>query len=294
MADENTTPVDKGLNAQGAAPADTGEENSGNGAPAPAAPPRNKAEAKAANPKPEDKGKETPKSDDEKAAEAAAAKEAEDAEKAKEAAEAENKPLDTDAWGDHGELANSALTLLQNAGMTPEETKALVFDALQAGDISKIDRDALVEKVGKEKTTLVMAGFTSFLNDAKAKAETILKDVHTTVGGEDNWKAVTTWAKENVSEADLAEYRSMIDAGGAQARFAASELASKYNGDANNTTLDAGAQEITGDSKPQSSGRTLSKLEYVAEMEKAHDNGASPAVIEEIKAARARGRAKGI
>lgn len=224
-----------------------------------------------------------------------AAADAQAAEDAK-AKEAENKPLDTAVWGSTGdEVGDSVLELIQNSGLSVEETKALMYDAVKAGDPAKIDRDALVEKVGKAKATLILAGVENFVNNSKAKAQTILTEVHGTVGGEANWKQVTEWAKANVAEAELAQYRTMIDAGGAQARFAAAELAAKYNGDSKNTTLTtAKTTEILGDGKPPSDIKPLNKADYYKQINAAYARGATQAEIDQINAARAAGRAKGL
>jgi hypothetical protein len=281
------TPVDKAVAVAGAGPEDLDPATTGGGNPAPAEP-INKAPV--VEPTPEEKEA----AEAEEAAKAAADKEAAD-KAAAEAETADDTPLDTDVWGSTGdEVGDSVMELLQNGGLSVEDAKALMYDAIQAGDATKIDKDALIEKVGKARATLILAGTRDFIATSKARNETILKDVYDTAGGKENWDSITGWAKTNVAEAELAQYRTMIDAGGAQARFATQELAGLYNADAANTTLDANTGEILGDAKPAPTGRTLTKLEYVDELGKAYDRGASETVINEIKAARARGRNAGV
>jgi len=282
----------KAANAQGAGEEDLDPATTGGGNPAPAEPPKNKAEAEAAEAA--EAGTE-PTEEEKAAAEAKAKEEAEAADKADAEEEAEDKPLDTDVWGSTGdEVGDSVLTLLQNSGLTTEDAKAMLYDAVLDGDVTKIDRAALEAKVGKDKANLILAGTENFITRSKAKAETIVKDVHTTVGGKDNWDAVTTWAKANIAEAELSEYADLIDQGGAKARFAAQELVARYNGDSNNTTLQQGTVEITGDAKAAPSGEKLTKAQYVERLEQAYAKGATEAEIAAIKAARARGRAAGI
>lgn len=282
MADETTEVKDKAAAAVGADPErDTSESETTTGNPAPP-PPSNEPPA---DDTPEEAEDTTEGAEDT----------SEDAGEEDNSEDGEDKALDTDVWGTTGdEVGDAALTLIQNAGLTTDEAKAFLFDAVTEGDITKVDKDALTEKVGKDKATLILAGVENYVARSKAKAETIVQECHTAVGGEDNWNAVTTWAKENVSSEDMADYVDLIDAGGAKARFAAQELAARYNGDAKNTTLNADTAEIVGDSKAQTSARAISKAAYVAELEAAHASGASEAVINEINAARARGRAKGI
>jgi len=210
--------------------------------------------------------------------------------------EKENTPLNTDEWGSTGnDVADSVLTMLQNADVSPEEAKALLFDAVTAGDLSKIDLEGLEEKVGQTKATLIMAGVTTFVNDKNARNTQIVADIKEAAGGEENWTKMAAWAKGNLPDAELVEYRGMVDEGGAQARFAVAEIAAKYNADEANTSLTtAGVAPIQGDGGVAGSARSISRADYVAELTKAHRNNASEAVLNEITAARHRGRAQGL
>jgi len=279
--------------AQGVGPTDGNDDKTGttgNAVPAP---------APNAPPEPDKKPAPVPPTDAEKAA--AEAKAVSDKEAADKVAEAEkdNTPLNTDEWGSTGhDVADSVLTMLQNADVSPLEAKALLFDAVQEGDLSKIDMAGLEEKVGKTKATLILAGITTFVNDKKARNTQIVADIKDAAGGEDNWAKMTAWGKTNLPDADLVEYRGMIDAGGAQARFAVAEIAAKYNADEANTTLDTatGSAPISGDAGTAGSSRSTSRKDYVAELTKAHREGAQEGdpVLNEITAARHRGRAQGI
>ena len=203
-------------------------------------------------------------------------------EAAKALADKENAPLDIETWGSTGhEGGDAVLGLMQNAGVTPDEAKALLFDAVTAGDLSKIDRTALEAKIGKDKTVLVLAGAKSFLEDKAAKNALIVKDIKGVAGGEENWQKVAAWAKAgggSISDDQMSEYIGMIDNGGAQARFAASELVSAYNADDKNTTLTAqgAAPVIEGDTSNTPGGRSLTRNEYAAEVAKLHRRGRLP------------------
>lgn len=214
-----------------------------------------------------------------------------------EAKDKDGKELDTDVWGSTGDqVADSVLQMLQNADVSPDEAKALLFDAVKEGDLSKIDRDALTAKVGEAKASLIMAGVENFVGRQASKNEGIIKEVEKAAGGAENWKTMAAWGKANIPEADLIEYRTMIDNGGAQARFAAGEIATRYNADEKNTSLstDTTTPSLEGDGGPGASARKTTRNEYVAELTKAHRSGASDSVIAEITAARHRGRSAGI
>ena len=218
------------------------------------------------------------------------------------AAEAEEAPaeepkshdLDHKVWGDTGStVGNSVLGYLQDAGVTPEDAKALLFDAAQSGDVTQIDQVALEAKLGKHGANIVMAGAKTFISEGKAKVAAVSEVVHNAVGGEETWNRVRDWAVENVSDDVLAEYRPMIDKGGAAARFAAHELAGLYNGDTANSSVQLNTRaEATSVSPPASTATT--RAEYVAALEKAHKKGASQAELDKIQAARVAGRKQGL
>ena len=205
------------------------------------------------------------------------------------------EPEGAEAWGDTGsEVGNDVLGMLQESGISTADAKALLFDAVQSGDMTKIDRAALEEKVGKHAASIILRGTETFVKEQKIKVDAIIADVHTAAGGSEQWGKVSSWASKNVPEADLAEYRPMIDKGGAAARFAVAEIMGRYNADANNTTLTINnpRAEATSVSPPASTATT--RAEYVAALEKAHRRGASPKEIAAIQAQRNAGRKQGI
>ena len=260
------------------------------------------AAADAAAQKVRDDAAEAAKSDEDRAAEAKAAAEAAnsvddpDADKGDEGkTPADPKPLDTKVWGDTGnEVGNSVLGMLQESGIEPADAKALLFDAVQAGDVSKIDRAALEAKVGKNAANIIMSGTETFIKENASNTAAIISDVHKTAGGEDNWNKVSEWAAANVSKEDLAEYAPMIDKGGAAARFAVNEIMASYNADAKNSTIQPATPraEATSVSPPAVVG--TSRREYVAALEKAHRFGTPTAKeLATITAQREAGRKQG-
>lgn len=212
-------------------------------------------------------------------------------------ADKENAPLDIEVWGSTGhEGGDAVLGLLQNAGVTPDEAKALLFDAVTAGDLSQIDRPALEAKIGKDKAVLVMAGAKAFLAEKVSRNSQIVDALAKEAGGKDNWTKVAAWAKAGttISDDQMGEYILLIDAGGAQARFAASELVSAYNADSKNTTLTTQTVPvIEGDTSNTPGGRSLTREEYATEVSKLHMRGRIPSDAEmtALSQARARGRA---
>ncbi len=254
----------------------------GNGNPSPPAPqakdpnfkPADKQEEKKEEPKPDDKSKEPdPKPDPKKEA-----------------------PLDTAVWGDtSSENGNAVLTLLQNAGVTPVEAKGLLFDAVQAGDLSKVDRKALEDRLGKANATIVMTGADNFIKEQKSKANAIVAELHTEVGGKDNWQKVAAWANENVPAEEIEEFRAMINGGGMKAKMAARELKARYESADSNSSLEV--KETLPGGKPSTPVEPpLSKQEYIKKLETLTRNhfGNPPAHLRQaLLDARKRGAALG-
>lgn len=202
--------------------------------------------------------------------------------------------LDKEKWGTTGdETGDSVLSLLQNSGVDPDVAKSLLYDAVVAGDPTQIDRDALVEKVGKTNANLIMAGVENYVSRQKAEIAAVETEVHTVAGGKSNWTKVAEWSRSNVPQAERTELAAMIDKGGAQARFAAAELINRYNTDEKNTSINT-TTRVVGDGKSPDTGRAINRRTYAEELDKAHRNKANPAVIKEIQAARERGRKRGL
>lgn len=222
---------------------------------------------------------------------------------APEAAEAEDEPatddkdapLDADVWGDSGsDVGNSVLGMLQNSGVSTDDAKALMYDAIQSGDVTLIDKEALAAKVGKHAAEIILTGTKSFIAENNAKNEVAVKVVHEAAGGKDNWDKAAKWASSNIPEAELAEFRPMIDKGGASARFAVSEILAAYNKAPANSSITPNTPRVEATSTSPPARTAMSRAEYVAALDKAHRKGASNKEIATIQAARILGRKQGL
>ena len=234
---------------------------------------------------------------DAKAAKEAADKEAEDdAAAAKDGEDDDDKELDTEVWGDPGndEVGRSTLTLIQNSGLTPETALELFGKAREQMDPSLVDRDKLVEAVGKTKATLIMAGFETVTTREKARFAEVTKIAHDAAGGEDNWKKATKWAVAKLDAAELDELRSMLDKGGRQANFAAAEIVNRYNSDPKNTALSAGKGQVTPDTKSTTTVKGITRREYGEQLDRLYRRGATDAEFNALRAQRAAGKKQGI
>ena len=268
-----------------------GEEGEAGKEPSPNSPPKSNAERAA-----EKAAKEAAKEAAEKGNEGEEEEENEEEENEEESNEDdEAKPLDTSVWGDTGDdVANSVLETLQNSGVTPEEAKALLWDAVEAGDPTQVDRDTLVEKVGKAKATLIMAGVKNVTDTNNKQIAEVTAIAHDAAGSKEDWDKATKWANATMDPNDLDELRSMIDTGGKSAKFATAELVAAYNADPKNTALKAGKGQITPDTKSTKKVEGISRLKYGQELEKLHNRRGSPAEFEKLKAQRNAGKAQGL
>ncbi len=199
-----------------------------------------------------------------------------------------------DVWGSTGDDAgDSVLALLKDAGATPDTAKALLWDAVKEGDVTKIDRDALVEAVGKGNANLVMAGMENYVTKIQHRTKEVTEAVHNAVNGADNWAAIRSWAKETLSESEMVDYAEMIDKGGRQAKIAAKDLAEQYV-EAGNTLTQGTAVTPTGKPAPQTV-TPLSRSDYFTAVEKLHKTGkADEASLNQLWKQRELGKAKGL
>lgn len=207
--------------------------------------------------------------------------------------EDKSKELDVETWGDTGdEVGNAVLKELQDSGVEVDKAKALLFDAVQNGDASLIDHDALVEAVGKSRARLIEIGIKDYVGRQKSAAEAVVASMHEAAGGKDNWTVVAKWAKSGgVPEAKLNEYRKLIDSGGEQAAFAAGRLVQAYNADAKNTSL-TGKTETPGPKNPAPAAEPLTAPQYAAELEKLMQGNPTEAQRRALLARRMAGKKK--
>jgi hypothetical protein len=200
-------------------------------------------------------------------------------------------PLDTTVFGDTGsEVGNSVLQLLQNAGATPDEAKGLLFEAVQKNDMGLIDETALVAKVGEASAKIILSGAKTFALELAETNRAAEEAVYSVAGNAENWTKVQTWAEKAMSDAEMADYNALISKGGASARFAATELLTKFNGDKGNTQI-TDTPRVDADVDTSSASEATTSKEYFDQMVVAKRKGLDTTAI---KAARARGRAKGL
>jgi len=286
MADENANqevPFEKkqAVGApEGVTNGDLSEGEVGNG---PAAPVINNtapkkeptAEEKAAAEKAEaDKATAEKEAADKKVADEKAEADKKIADEAAEKAELEASKKEYPVYND--EAADAVVSILKEAGVTPEESDSFFRAAVESGKLEDIDVGKLTEKVGKEKASLIMIGVKDFYNRNTQEVKKVVDEVYKVVGGEEQLATVKNWALEKEKtdpafKAELDEYRAMLNSTPVQARLAISELLKAYNADPKTSSLKVTITEGDSAGSGQLSLDYISRADYVKEMKVAED-----------------------
>jgi len=191
-----------------------------------------------------------------------------------------------------------AVSILEEAEIPVEEANAIFQEAVDSNDLSKINKNALIEKLGQEKADLVMvlaeAYYTKTFNAMKAVKDKAFE----ITGTEEQFNAMTEWAAEKAKTdkdfaKDLQEFRDMIDSGKPRAiKAAVRELYDLYVEDPD-TTIEADLE--VGDKAASLKGvEPMSRQDYVTEIEKAHRDGTYDKVSANLWKRRQAGIKKGI
>lgn len=214
---------------------------------------------------------EEPVEQEEEKEEAADDTESEDEESEEEDTEAESYEEYTDP------ALKQAVEVLKELEIPVEEANKIFAEAVETGDLTKIDRDALVEKCGKDKADLVLVLAESYYNKTFARFQEIEKEAHKLTDGKENFDAMRKWAQEKEANdaefaQDLAAFRKIFDSENPRAiKMAVTELYSMYTADPDTTVtanLETGDRAAGGESI-----EPLSRREYGDLVQRAHRNG---------------------
>lgn len=191
-----------------------------------------------------------------------------------------------------------AVDILKTAEIPVEESNAIFAEAINTGDLSKVDLATLQEKLGKDKADLVMILAKSYVDTTVGDVQKITEEAHKLVGGEENFKAMREWAsKKEASDPEfakvLADIRTMADSGSPVAtKSAVQELARLWKEDPN-TTIPAELME--GDAPGNSQGiKPMTRREYADAINAARIKGTYNAERQGLWARRQAGMKQGI
>ncbi len=215
----------------------------------------------------------------------------------------EDEPKEeTDLRSEYNEYDNPALkqvvNIMVDAELPVAEANAIFAEAAETGDLSKINKAALVEKLGQDKADVVLVLAESYYNTEFSSMKAIKDEVHKLVGGEDNFTNMSKWANDKAATdpafaKDFSELKAMFDSKQPRAiNAAAKELFELYKQDPG-TTITASLE--VGDAAVGSAGvEPMTRREYTEAVAKAHRNGTYEAERASLWARRSAGQRKGI
>jgi len=190
--------------------------------------------------------------------------------------EPEEDTSDDEEQHDHPAL-RQVDSMLKEAKLSDEDTEAIFAGVSDTGDMSKLDMQALVDKLGKDKAEVVKMLTESYLNTEFKAMNEIKESSYAITEGEDNFNAMRDWAREKEAAdpqfaKDLLEIRQMVDSRNPRAvKAAITELFDLYRADPETTIA---AKLEVGDKTPGSAGlEPMSRMDYINAVEKAHKNG---------------------
>lgn len=185
---------------------------------------------------------------------------------------ADTSPVQYDPTGDAG--LDLALEYVGNLGFGPEHA---AIAAAEGGDFGPLEAalKALGEKgKGFEKyLALAKQAVTGKVEAAKARLAKDQDMVHKTVGGEENWKAISAWARENAEPQEVEQVNAALKAGGIAAKAMALYLHTKFQSAAGTEIQPAPAVQASASAANGAPGGILTAREFSqqsAEMRKAH------------------------
>jgi hypothetical protein len=191
-----------------------------------------------------------------------------------------------------------AVNLLKGAKIPVGEANAIFASAIETGDITKVDKEALVAKVGADQAEVIMVLAQSYYTDSTAQFEALTSVAYEITGDADTYNQVKDWANTKAGTdpefaKDLQEIRDLMDTQKPRAiQAAVSELFDMYKADPG-TTIEASLE--TGDSVSGTSGvEPLSLRAFTNEIEKAHREGKYEQKKKQLWARRQAGKTQGI
>lgn len=171
--------------------------------------------------------------------------------------------------------------LLADAGLSPKEVVTLV--SKEDGQVTPDILKALVDKHGEAVASLVVDNLQGFHEKSKTEATNRDKVVFDQVqeafkgiteqSGEDTWKELSAWAKDNIPNAERKEINALLGKGGKAAKYAVQDLVDQFK---NSDTYEQPAELLDGDSLGDDTfggGKPLDKAGYDRELRKLLNEG---------------------
>lgn len=171
--------------------------------------------------------------------------------------------------------ADGIVAILKEANVDVKVSDEIFREAAETGDLTKINKEKLVELVGEAKANMVMLAAQDYYTRTMGVVQESVTAVHEAVGGEAAWQALQKWAaakqeKDPAFKKQCEDYNRMFDLNKTSAVMAAKALREAYNADPKNKSL---TTNITQGNKSGSVqvDEPLSRADYVTQLKAAYD-----------------------
>lgn len=174
-----------------------------------------------------------------------------------------------------------------------EDTMNKIFSkAAESGKPEDIDRDLLEASVGKAHAAVLIKALTDETNAEVAKYAATEKAVHEAAGGQAQWAAVQSWARQSLDQADLAEIDNALREGGYAAKAVATALVNDFR--AASRAPNEQGQRLEGNPKLSNTGTGLSRAEYTKQYAELSRKGGTKQQFDQLNAQRSLGVQQGL
>lgn len=129
---------------------------------------------------------------------------------------------------------NAITAYFKAKGIKSDAAYDIFSEAIETGDPSKINEEALAKALGADDAFVVSRIAKSVMMERAAEQAKIIKAVHDSVGGEEAWNIIRDWSNTKASvdpefAQSLDRYASLLDKGDEYAHIVGAALKSLYN-----------------------------------------------------------------
>lgn len=186
------------------------------------------------------------------------------------------KPLDAAVWGSTGHaVADEALRIIQNVGLSTDDAQELLLDAAMSRDPAMVDQKALTAKIGPRRAKAVMQALETFSKDMRPRDRRISDEVWQYSNGPKALERLIQQGSEKLNPAEMQGYLIEIGKGGSSAQRAVERLKATVSGKPVSLDRHVHTEQYAAPravEKPDPA-KSITSRTYVAAMQALHGNG---------------------
>lgn len=184
------------------------------------------------------------------------------------------RPLDAGVWGSTGHaVADEALRMLQNCGLSPGDAMDLLFDAAATRDPSKVDQKALAAKIGPRRAKAIMEGLEAFSREMRPKDERVRNEVYQHTNGPHALQRLIAQAEAVLPPSEVQGYILAMSQGGPTARRAVENLQAVVAGEAIPPSRRVRVEDYAVPAPQNTSASGITSAAYVTALTALHGRG---------------------